>query len=374
VADHFLAADDLELRRAARERALELLYEGEIKNLTAADLVASLVLPPDDLTMELISGVEAHRAEIDRILERRVAPRWSVTRLAAVDRAVLRLGTYELAEVSHRPRAVIINEAVVLARRFGTDDSPRFVNGVLSAIAAEVRPADDPGERAAPPERRQRLVDAVVCDLDGVIRHWDNEAVAAADRALGLEPGTLATAAFDPELLDRQMRGQITAEQWLEETAARVGATHPIDRAEAARLLLGVGWSIDHTVLDLLDEARRQVPVVLLSNASTRLRGDLAISGIDDRFDAVISSAELGFVKPEPEAYQAAADAAGVALDRCLMIDDREENVVGAEAVGMRGALFTEVDALAQALEATGLTAADPAGDADRDGDGDPGS
>ena len=64
----------------------------------------------------------------------------NVARPAAVDRSILRLGSYELLAVPERSAALVINEAVVLARRFGTDDSPRFVNGVLSSVASEVRP------------------------------------------------------------------------------------------------------------------------------------------------------------------------------------------------------------------------------------------
>ncbi|MFO7281896.1 MAG: transcription antitermination factor NusB [Thermoanaerobacterales bacterium] len=138
-----------ERRRAARERALELLYESEAKGVPVEDVLAELPVRPDDLAVELALGVDAHRERIDAELARRVAPRWTVARLAAVDRAVLRIGTYELLEVPERSTAVILNEAVVLARRFGTDDSPRFVNGVLSAIAADARPSGD-GRAPAP--------------------------------------------------------------------------------------------------------------------------------------------------------------------------------------------------------------------------------
>jgi N utilization substance protein B len=132
-------------RRGARERALELLYEAEAKGMPAADVLAGLPVKPDDLAVELVQGVDAHRAEIDGRLERLVAPKWSLERLAAVDRAVLRIGSYELAAAPDRSPALVINEAVVLARRFGTDDSPRFVNGVLSAVASEVRPGTEEG-------------------------------------------------------------------------------------------------------------------------------------------------------------------------------------------------------------------------------------
>jgi transcription antitermination protein NusB len=139
-----LEPSELESRRGARERALELLYEAEAKGVGADDVLASLPVAPVPLAVELVRGVEANRVEIDERLGRLVAPRWTLERLAAVDRAVLRIGSYELAEAPDRTQAVIINEAVVLARRFGTDDSPRFVNGVLAAVASEVRPPEEP--------------------------------------------------------------------------------------------------------------------------------------------------------------------------------------------------------------------------------------
>jgi len=140
-------------RRDARERALELLYEAEVKGASGADVLAGLPVPPAGLAAELVVGVDAHAERIDQILTDRVAPRWTLARLAALDRAVLRLATYELLDQPDRSQAVILNEAVVLARRFGTDDSPRFVNGVLSAVAAEVRGAADPGARDLPDDR-----------------------------------------------------------------------------------------------------------------------------------------------------------------------------------------------------------------------------
>jgi N utilization substance protein B len=135
-----LEPTEAESRRSARERALELLYEAESKDVPVAEVLEGLPVAPDRLAVELATGVDAERERIDSVLARLVAPRWSLARLASVDRAVLRMAAYELFEVPERSQALVINEAVVLARRFGTDDSPRFVNGVLSAVAAEARP------------------------------------------------------------------------------------------------------------------------------------------------------------------------------------------------------------------------------------------
>jgi transcription antitermination protein NusB len=135
-----LEPTEVENRRAARERALELLYEAEVKGVAATEVLAGLPVAPADLAVELVRGVDARREQVDALLSRLVAPSWSLARLAAVDRALLRMGAYELLEAHDRSQALVINEAVLLARRFGTDDSPRFVNGVLSSVAAEVRP------------------------------------------------------------------------------------------------------------------------------------------------------------------------------------------------------------------------------------------
>lgn len=122
----------------ARERALGLLYEAETKTLGVCELLASLPLAPDPFAVQLVIGVEEHRADVDAELTR-VSQRWEVERMPALDRAILRIGVYELGWCPEVPIAVVINEAVELAKRFSTDDSSRFVNGVLSRLAKDLR-------------------------------------------------------------------------------------------------------------------------------------------------------------------------------------------------------------------------------------------
>jgi putative hydrolase of the HAD superfamily len=172
---------------------------------------------------------------------------------------------------------------------------------------------------------------------------------------LGVPPGTLAAAAFEAGRLERSMRGTLTADEWYAEAGAAVAEQHQIDAEEAAMIMAHIGWRIDETVMELIDEVRKQVPVVLLSNASTRLEDDLRLSGIYDRFDAVVGSASLGVIKPEPAAFEKAADVAKAQPERCLMVDDRDENVCGAESTGMRAVRFTDADALASELAAVGV-------------------
>jgi N utilization substance protein B len=97
----------------------------------------------------LYHGVVAHLGEIDRRLGA-VAENWRLPRMAAVDRNVLRLGTYELLFVPDTPPGVILNEAIELARRYGSADSPAFVNGVLDRLRQMREEERRPGEECPP--------------------------------------------------------------------------------------------------------------------------------------------------------------------------------------------------------------------------------
>jgi N utilization substance protein B len=127
-------------RRAARERALSLLYEAESKGIDGAALLAELPVPADPYAAALVLAVDEHRARIDDLLSE-YAQGWTLARMPALDRAALRMGTAELLTRPDVPTAVVLNEVVELASRFSTDDSGRFVNGLLARIATEVRPS-----------------------------------------------------------------------------------------------------------------------------------------------------------------------------------------------------------------------------------------
>lgn len=132
------AGPEPDRRREARERALGLLYEAEARGLTTDEVIDRLPVEPAPLAAELARGVERNRDEIDELL-RRYSRGWRLERMPAVDRALLRMGAYELAERPTVPVAVVIDEAVELAKQYSTDDSSRFVNGMLARIAEEVR-------------------------------------------------------------------------------------------------------------------------------------------------------------------------------------------------------------------------------------------
>ncbi len=126
---------------------MSLLYEAETKGVTPAEVVADLPVEPAPFASQLVLGVGEHQAEVDGWIVR-FARDWALERMPALDRALLRIGVYELAHRPDVPTGAVISEAVELAQRYSTDDSSRFVNGVLAAIAAEVRPGSK-GEAAA---------------------------------------------------------------------------------------------------------------------------------------------------------------------------------------------------------------------------------
>lgn len=125
-------------RREARERALSLLYEAETKGVAPAAVLAELPVPPDRFVAELVEGVGSTRKELDELIASH-AIGWALDRMPVIDRALLRMATFELLHLSDIPTAVAISEAVELAGHYSTDESGRFINGVLAKIASEVR-------------------------------------------------------------------------------------------------------------------------------------------------------------------------------------------------------------------------------------------
>ena len=129
-------------RSKARKRALDVLFEAEVRGEPVLDLlgerVADAAPPVAPYAVELVRGVQAHRDRIDELLST-YAEDWTLDRMAAVDRNVLRIGAYELLWADDVPDGVAISEAVALARDLSTDASPAFVNGLLARLL-EIKP------------------------------------------------------------------------------------------------------------------------------------------------------------------------------------------------------------------------------------------
>jgi N utilization substance protein B len=124
-------------RTKARKRALDVLFESEVRGLpldgTLEERLASQDPPIGAYSVELVRGVREHQEQIDRLLTT-YSQGWTLDRMPSVDRNVLRLGVFELLYAEDVPDAVALSEAVAMARELSTDESPSFVNGVLGGI------------------------------------------------------------------------------------------------------------------------------------------------------------------------------------------------------------------------------------------------
>jgi transcription antitermination protein NusB len=134
-------------RNKARKRAFQILFEAEQRDAAPTSVMADWIRlartddrqpPVTEYTMQLVEGYEAHARRIDELLAG-YSVGWTLDRMPVVDRSVLRLGTYELLWEDDVPDAVVLDEAVQLAKEFSTSDSPSFVNGLLGRLM-ELKP------------------------------------------------------------------------------------------------------------------------------------------------------------------------------------------------------------------------------------------
>lgn len=136
-------------RRSARREAVFILYQQDLLKLTPASaLDRSERARADEYVRRLVVGVGEHQEDIDSVISRHIVG-WELGRLGILERAILRVATYELLWESEVPEAVVINEAVALAKRFCSDEAGSFVNGVLGAVATDESRRGGPGSPAA---------------------------------------------------------------------------------------------------------------------------------------------------------------------------------------------------------------------------------
>ena len=132
-------------RHRSRQRALQVLFLWDLRKQSIDEALASFYetlgseeedpqpTPPDQFMEDLVRGASEQSAEIDQRISAK-SEHWRLERLAVIDRLILRMAAWELQNAADTPPAVVLNEALELARTFSTDDSVRFVNGVLDAI------------------------------------------------------------------------------------------------------------------------------------------------------------------------------------------------------------------------------------------------
>ena len=176
---------------------------------------------------------------------------------------------------------------------------------------------------------------AVIFDLDGVIRDWNDSEMSDVETAFGLVPGTILAVGFSDDLGPASMTGRLTYREWMDEIRRRVIDRHggsvagALDEWEA-----NVGL-VDTEMLAVVRTVRRQSTVALLSNATTRLRSDLHKLDLIDELDVIFNTAEIGIAKPDPDVFHHVLRELGIEADQALFVDDLAVNVEGARAAGI---------------------------------------
>jgi putative hydrolase of the HAD superfamily len=191
----------------------------------------------------------------------------------------------------------------------------------------------------------------IIFDLDGVIRHWGDEHLRAAEQRYDVPRDLILKATFGCAAFDEALVGRVTAEAWY--AAARESLCAMVGRDVGGAVddfVAFPGW-IDRSMLDLIDELRTRLRVGLLSNGTTRLEDHLALHDLAVHFDDVVNTARIGVAKPDAQAYLIAAERLGVTPAACMFVDDRVSNVDGARSAGLTGIHFRSVEQLHSELE-----------------------
>ena len=200
------------------------------------------------------------------------------------------------------------------------------------------------------------MTNVILTDLDGVIRIWSPEIHRKAERATGLPEGAIFGIAFSDDLLPLVITGQISDDEWRRKIVDLLSGDFPEANAErAVELWSASPGEVDTEVLEILRACREKAKLVLISNATSRLRSDLRRLGIAEDFDYIINSSEVGFAKPDPNIYFTALDTVGATPGQALFIDDKAGHVAAATRLGIAGHTYTGADGLRQKLDHLGL-------------------
>lgn len=186
----------------------------------------------------------------------------------------------------------------------------------------------------------------LLLDLDGVLRIRDPDHTGAVELAHGLPAGTLSVAAFAPHRLMPALTGVVDDQAWRDSITEALVAEH----GETAHVavddwMVPVG-TVDPEVLEIVRRARTELRVVLFSNATSRLADDVAGLGLTDEVDAVVSSADIGLAKPDPDVFSRIALSSRLMFSEIVFVDRSPENVATAEILGIRSHLYTGVKGL----------------------------
>ncbi|WP_051427220.1 HAD-IA family hydrolase [Arthrobacter sp. H20] len=204
-------------------------------------------------------------------------------------------------------------------------------------------------------EALSKPLEALVLDLDGVLRIWDPAIMADAERDNNLPAGSLAAVAFgDTKMLQNAITGAITDGQWRGGISDKLETHYGTDAKKAVAQWSSHAGMVNEVVLNIVRRVRKRRTVALFSNATTRLDSDLSCLDLTDEFDLIFNSSVIGIAKPSPESFKAVLVELGIPGDRCLFVDDTLINTRSAEGLGFNAHHFRGARALEEFIASCG--------------------
>ncbi len=200
------------------------------------------------------------------------------------------------------------------------------------------------------------MIEVLLFDFDGVVRHFDRSRVPIIERAAGLPLGSIASVAFSDEQLIPAITGRIRDEVWRERIAAALTSAYPeSDARSAVREWSQSIGTIDAEMEALVAECRGRYRIGLVSNATSRLASDLALLNVAQHFDEIINSSEVGIAKPDRGIYDHAIARMQRAAGQMLFVDDAPQNVEAARSLGITAIHHTSPAETRQAMHELGV-------------------
>lgn len=187
------------------------------------------------------------------------------------------------------------------------------------------------------------MIKAILTDLDGVLRYWDNRVLSDLEEANGMEKGILFSYAFNDQFVSPALVGKVTHEEWIENVANALEKVIPLELVKRFILQWQVSpFEINWQVMNAYQAVFPSLPIVLVTNATTRLSHDLKDTGLPESLEYIINSSDIGFAKPDPAFFETALRSINCSPDEVLFIDDQYENVIAATKVGLNSFHFQE--------------------------------
>ena len=206
------------------------------------------------------------------------------------------------------------------------------------------------------------MYEGIIFDLDGVIRHWGDAHLRAAEARYGVARDLILRATFGCPAFREALVGRMPAEEW--HAHARRTLSEMVGREVGGAVddFIAFPGSLDEAMVALVDRLRATLRVGLLSNGTTALEMQIQLHDLTPHFDAIVNTARIGVAKPEPAAYQIAAERLGVAPAACIFVDDTAVNVEGARVAGLAAIHYTGLQPLVEELRRLNVDVEAPSG------------